>query len=82
LNLTPGPDVLYIVGRSVSQGRAAGIVSALGICAGCLFHVIAAAAGLSTLMVTLPAAYDIVRYAGAAYLVWSSGSAARSRRRP
>ncbi len=70
LNLTPGPDVLYIVGRSLSQGRAAGLVSALGIGTGCLFHVAAAAGGLSALMLALPAAYDVIRYAGAAYLVW------------
>ncbi len=70
LNLAPGPDVLYIVARSISQGRAAGVVSALGIGAGCLFHVIAAACGLSALMLALPMAYDVVRYAGAAYLVW------------
>lgn len=70
LNLAPGPDVLYIVARSISQGRAAGVVSALGIGAGCLFHVVAAACGLSALMLALPVAYDVVRYAGAAYLVW------------
>ncbi|MBI3885163.1 MAG: LysE family translocator [Opitutae bacterium] len=70
LNLAPGPDVLYVVGRSLSQGRAAGFVSALGIGAGCLFHVVAAACGLSALMLALPMAYDVVRYAGAAYLVW------------
>lgn len=50
---TPGPDVLYIVGRSLGQGRSAGVVSALGISAGCLLHVAAAALGLSALMVTL-----------------------------
>ena len=70
LNITPGPDVLYIVGRSLSQGRLAGVVSALGIAAGCLFHIAAGALGLSALMLALPLAYDIVRYAGAAYLVW------------
>ena len=70
LNITPGPDVLYIVGRSIGQGRLAGIVSVLGISTGCLFHVAAAALGLSGLMVALPLAYDAVRYAGAAYLVW------------
>lgn len=70
LNLAPGPDVLYIVARSLSQGRAAGVVSALGIGAGCLFHVVAAACGLSALMLALPMAYNVVRYAGAAYLVW------------
>lgn len=70
LNITPGPDVLYIVGRSLSQGRMAGVVSALGISAGCLVHVAAAAFGLSALMTTMPLAYDVVRYSGAAYLVW------------
>ena len=54
LNITPGPDVLYIVGRSLSQGRLAGVVSALGIGAGCLFHIAAAAFGLSALMLALP----------------------------
>ncbi len=70
LNLVPGQDVLYIAGRSISQGRRAGIVSALGIGAGCLVHISAAALGLSALMVTLPAAFNTVRYLGAAYLVW------------
>ncbi len=70
LNITPGPDVLYIVGRSISQGRVAGLVSVLGISTGCLFHVASTALGLSALMLALPLAYDIVRYAGAAYLVW------------
>jgi threonine/homoserine/homoserine lactone efflux protein len=70
LNLTPGPDVLYIVARSTSQGRAAGVVSALGIGAGCLVHIAAATAGLSALMVKLPAAYQVVRWAGAAYLIY------------
>lgn len=79
LNLTPGPDVLYIVGRSLSQGRAAGVVSALGISTGCLFHIVAATCGLSALMLALPLAYDIVRYAGAAYLVWLGLKALRSK---
>ena len=70
LNVTPGPDVLYIVGRSLAQGRVAGIVSALGIATGCVLHVTAAALGLSALMLALPIAYEAVRYAGAAYLVW------------
>lgn len=78
LNLTPGPDVLYIVGRSMSQGRGAGVVSALGIGTGCLVHVTAATLGLSALMMTLPAAYDVVRLAGAAYLVWLGVKALRA----
>ena len=82
LNLTPGPDLLYIIGRSLSQGRAAGIVSALGIGAGCLFHITAAALGLSALMRATPLAYDLVRYAGAAYLVYLGARALRSRQNP
>lgn len=69
LNVTPGPDLLYILGRSVSQGRAAGVVSALGIGAGCVVHVLAASLGLSALLLALPHAYDLVRWAGAVYLV-------------
>jgi len=70
LNITPGPDVLYIVGRSLGQGRVAGAVSALGIATGCLVHIAAGALGLSALIVAAPVAYDAVRYAGAAYLAW------------
>jgi threonine/homoserine/homoserine lactone efflux protein len=61
LNITPGPDVLYIVGRSIGQGRIAGLVSVLGISTGCLFHVASAALGLSALMLAWPLAYDVVR---------------------
>lgn len=70
LNITPGPDVLYIVGRSLGQGRWAGIVSALGIATGSLLHVAAGALGLSALMLAVPSAYDVVRYVGAAYLAF------------
>ena len=70
LNITPGPDVLYIVARAASQGRTAGFVSALGIGAGGLLHISAAVAGVSTLMMRLPAAYEGVRWLGAAYLVY------------
>jgi threonine/homoserine/homoserine lactone efflux protein len=78
LNVTPGPDLLYILGRSVSQGRQAGLVSALGIGAGCLFHVTAAGLGLSALVLAVPVAYDAVRWAGALYLVWLGVKALRS----
>jgi threonine/homoserine/homoserine lactone efflux protein len=78
LNVTPGPDLLYILGRSVSQGRRAGLVSALGIGAGCLFHVTAAALGVSALVLAVPVAYDVVRWAGALYLVWLGVKALRS----
>lgn len=82
LNITPGPDLLFIIGRSMSQGRAAGIVSALGIGAGCLFHITTAAFGLSALMLALPFAYDSVRFAGAAYLVYLGVRALVSRQNP
>jgi threonine/homoserine/homoserine lactone efflux protein len=70
LNLTPGPDVLYIVGRSLGQGRLAGVVSSLGIATGCLVHIAAGALGLSALWLTVPVADDVIRIAGAAYLAW------------
>jgi threonine/homoserine/homoserine lactone efflux protein len=70
LNLTPGPDMLYVVARSVGQGRAAGVASALGISLGCVCHMLAVAFGLSGLMLAIPTAYDVVKYAGAAYLVY------------
>jgi len=79
LNVTPGPDLLYILGRAVGQGRGAGVVSALGIGAGCLVHVLLAALGLSALLLALPHAYDLVRWAGAAYLVFLGVKALRSR---
>jgi threonine/homoserine/homoserine lactone efflux protein len=69
LLLTPGPAVLYIVTRSVEQGRIAGLVSVLGICAGTLFHVAAAALGISAVLVSSALAFNMLRYAGAAYLL-------------
>ena len=69
LNLTPGPDMLYIAARSVSYGRAAGVLSALGISVGLLFHLTALALGLAALLAAVPLAYDIVRIAGAVYLI-------------
>jgi threonine/homoserine/homoserine lactone efflux protein len=70
LLVIPGPAVLYIVTRSVDQGRAAGLASVCGIHVGTLVHVAAAALGLSALVVSSAAAYDTVRWLGAAYLVW------------
>ncbi|MGD0272221.1 MAG: LysE family translocator [Gaiellaceae bacterium] len=65
----PGPAVLYIVSQSVSRGRRAGLVSMLGIETGGLFHVAAAAVGLSALLASSASAFAIVKYAGAAYLI-------------
>jgi threonine/homoserine/homoserine lactone efflux protein len=70
LLLTPGPAVLYIVARSVEQGRLAGLVSALGVHVGTLVHVAAAALGVSALLVSSALAFDVVKYLGALYLVY------------
>lgn len=70
LIVTPGPDMLYIIGRSISQGKLAGLVSAIGIGVGCLFHVVAVSVGLTALLKAVPLAFEIMRYAGACYLLY------------
>jgi len=70
LALTPGPNLLYLVSRTLCQGRSAGLMSLAGTSLGLVVHVIAAALGLSAIFVTVPVLYDILRYAGAAYLLW------------
>jgi len=70
LLLVPGPAVLYIVARSVEQGRLAGFVSDLGIHSATLVHVAAAALGLSAILASSALAFSAVKYAGAAYLIW------------
>jgi threonine/homoserine/homoserine lactone efflux protein len=70
LNLTPGPDTVYILGRSLAHGRRAGVASALGICAGSIFHTCAAAFGLSAFLATSAWAFSAVKLAGAAYLIF------------
>lgn len=70
LLLVPGPAVLYIVTRSVAQGRSAGLVSVLGIHLGSLVHVAASALGISALLAASATGFTIVKYLGAAYLVW------------
>ena len=70
LLVIPGPAVVYIVARSVDQGRVAGLASVGGVHVGTLLHVAAAALGLSALLVSSAVAYDTVRWLGAAYLVW------------
>jgi threonine/homoserine/homoserine lactone efflux protein len=69
LIVVPGPAVLYIVAQSLDRGRLAGLVSALGVAAGGLVHVTAAAIGLSSLLVSSATAFAVVKYAGAAYLI-------------
>jgi threonine/homoserine/homoserine lactone efflux protein len=70
LLLVPGPAVIYIVARSVSGGRLTGLVSVLGVELGTLLHVVFAAAGLSAIVVSSTAAFSVVKWLGAAYLVW------------
>jgi len=70
LLVIPGPAVLFIVSRSIGYGRPAGLVSAMGIAVGSLFHVAAATLGLSALLVSSASAFELLKYAGAAYLVY------------
>ena len=70
LNLTPGNDMLYVIARSSGGRTKAGIISALGIGAGCLVHILAAVAGLSALIAQSALAFNIIKYAGAAYLIY------------
>lgn len=71
LNVTPGPDLAYIAARSAAGGFRAGIAATLGITAGCLVHTLAAAAGLSVLLATSAAAFSVVKWCGAAYLLYA-----------
>jgi len=70
LNITPGPDMLFVASRSMSQGRTAGVVSALGIAGGSLVHLLAAALGLSALLSYSATAFAVVKFTGAAYLIY------------
>ena len=70
LNLTPGPDTVYILGRSIAQGREAGVASALGISLGSIFHTGAAALGLSAILATSALAFGTVKLIGGAYLIF------------
>lgn len=70
LLLVPGPAVLYIFARSIEQGRTAGLISILGIHTATLVHVAAASVGLSALLASSALAFSIIKYAGAAYLIW------------
>ena len=80
LNLTPGADMLFIVSRSAAQGVRAGAVAALGVGAGCLVHVVAAAAGLSALIAASATAFTVVKWLGAGYLVWLGAGLLLARR--
>jgi len=80
--ITPGPAVLYIVTRSIEQGRKAGLVSVLGIVVGTLFHVAAAALGVSALLMSSALAFNALRYLGAMYLIYLGVRTLATRERP
>jgi threonine/homoserine/homoserine lactone efflux protein len=77
LALSPGPNLLYLVSRTICQGRRAGIVSLAGTSLGLAFHVFAAALGLSAIFLSIPVLYDALRFAGAGYLLWLAWDAVR-----
>jgi threonine/homoserine/homoserine lactone efflux protein len=70
LNLAPGPDMTYVAARSLGQGRRAGLVSAIGISAGCVVHIVAASIGVAALLRAWPSGYSAIRLTGAAYLIY------------
>ena len=76
---TPGPSILYLVSRTLAQGRTAGFVSLAGTSTGFALHALAAAFGLSALLAAVPLAYEIVRWLGAAYLAWLAIATWRAR---
>jgi threonine/homoserine/homoserine lactone efflux protein len=68
--LTPGPNMVYLISRSICQGRKAGVISLLGVVAGFLVHMFAAAVGITALFLAVPFAYEVLKWAGAAYLLY------------
>ncbi|GGL29819.1 LysE family translocator [Planomonospora parontospora] len=75
--LTPGPNMIYLVSRSVAQGRRAGLLSLLGVAGGLVFYLVAAVAGITAVFAAVPAAYTVIKLAGAAYLLWLAWCAVR-----
>lgn len=76
--LTPGPNMIYLISRSISQGRVAGLISLIGIVFGFIFYMLCAVLGLTSLLLTIPYAYDAIRIVGACYLLWLAWKAFRS----
>ena len=79
LAITPGPNLMYLISRTLCQGRTAGMVSLAGTTTGFLFYAIAAALGLTAVFVAIPVLYDVVRWAGAGYLLWLAWDVVRPR---
>jgi threonine/homoserine/homoserine lactone efflux protein len=77
LVLTPGPNMIYLISRSITQGPVAGIVSLGGVALGFVFYMLCAAFGITALLFAIPLAYDALRFAGAAYLLWLAWQAVK-----
>jgi len=77
LVLTPGPNMIYLISRSITQGPAAGIISLGGVALGFVFYMLCAAFGITALLLAVPYAYDALRFAGVAYLLWMAWQAVR-----
>ena len=75
--LTPGPNMIYIISRSLSQGAVAGLISLGGVALGFVFYIVSAAFGITALVLAVPYAYDALRFAGAIYLLWLAWQAVR-----
>lgn len=75
--LTPGPNMIYLISRSICQGRAAGVTSLVGVVAGFFVHMLAAAVGLAAVFLAVPMAYEALKWAGALYLLWMAWQAVR-----
>ena len=75
--LTPGPNMIYLISRSICQGRAAGVTSLVGVVAGFFVHMLAAAVGLTAVFLAVPTAYEALKWAGALYLLWMAWQAVR-----
>src|SRR5882757_11109905 len=75
--LTPGPNMIYLISRSITQGAAAGIVSLCGVALGFVFYMLCAAFGITALLFAVPYAYDVLRLSGAAYLMWLAWQAVK-----
>jgi threonine/homoserine/homoserine lactone efflux protein len=79
LVLTPGPNLLYLISRTLCQGKGAGLISLAGTTSGFVVHIVAASLGLSAVLIAVPVMFDAVRFAGAAYLLWLAFDSVRSR---
>ena len=79
LVVTPGPNLLYLISRTLCQGRMAGLMSLTGTTTGFVVHILAASLGLSAVFLAVPVAYDVLRWAGAAYLVYLAWDSVRTR---